>query len=115
MSVVTAGRNLVSRRAPRWLAFGAVRRRQPYLSATLTTPAKRRPPYVATVIWGIQLIGGDGQLQLAVAWPSQLIGLFPSAGFVVTTRPGALDVTGRSGITGMVQLQEVASGLLWGL
>jgi hypothetical protein len=57
----------------------------------------------------------DGQLQLAAAWPSQLIGLFPSAGFVVTTRPGALDVTGCSGITGMVQLQEVASGLLWGL
>jgi hypothetical protein len=43
------------------------------------------------------------------------MGLFPGAGFVVTTRPGALDVTGRSGITGIVQLQEFASGPLWGL
>ena len=106
------GRNLVSCRAPRWLAFGAVRRRQPYLSATLTT-RQEKTAIGRHVIWGIQLIGVGWAAGLAR--PRQLIGLYPSAGFVVTTRPGALDVTGRSGITGMVQLQEVASGLLWGL
>jgi hypothetical protein len=108
------GRNLVSCRAPRWLAFGAVRRRQPYLSATLTT-RQEKTAIGRHVIWGIQLIGVGWAAAAGLAWPRQLIGLYPSAGFVVTTRPGALDVTGRSGITGMVQLQEVASGLLWGL
>ena len=49
----------------------------------------------------------EGQRPAAVAWLSQLIGLFPRAGYVVTTRPGALDVTGRPGITAMAQLQEL--------
>ena len=40
-------------------------------------------------IWGIQLTGvGDGRLQLAVAWLSQLVGLFPGAGFLVTLGRG---------------------------
>ncbi len=49
----------------------------------------------------------EGQRPAAVAWLSQLTGLFPRAGYVVTTRPGALDVTGRPGMTGMAQLQEL--------
>lgn len=43
----------------------------------------------------------------AVRWLSQLTDLFPGAGYVVTTRPGALDVTGRPGTTGMAHLREL--------
>lgn len=49
----------------------------------------------------------EGQRPAAIAWLSQLTGLFPLAGYVVTTRPGALDVTGRPGTTAMAQLQEL--------
>ena len=47
------------------------------------------------------------QRPAAVAWLNDLIGLFPGAGYVVTTRPGALDVTDRSRISGTAQLQEL--------
>ena len=49
----------------------------------------------------------EAQRAAAVTWLSQLIGLFPDAGYVVTTRPGALDVTGRSRTTALAQLQEL--------
>ena len=49
----------------------------------------------------------EAQRPAAVAWLSQLIGLFPSAGYVVTTRPGALDVADRSRTTALKQLQEL--------
>ena len=49
----------------------------------------------------------EAQRAAAVTWLSQLIGLFPGAGYVVTTRPGALDVTDRSRTTALAQLQEL--------
>jgi predicted ATPase len=49
----------------------------------------------------------EGQRLAAVTWLSQLIELFPDAGYVVTTRPGALEVTGRSQITEMTKLREL--------
>ena len=49
----------------------------------------------------------EAQRPAAVAWLSQLIGLFPGAGYVLATRPGALDVTSRPRITGTAQLQEL--------
>ena len=49
----------------------------------------------------------EAQRIAAVTWLSQLIGLFPGAGYVVTTRPGALDVTDRSRTTALAQLQEL--------
>ena len=49
----------------------------------------------------------EAQRPAAIAWLSELIDMFPDVRYVVTTRPGALDVTGRPGITGMAQLQEL--------
>jgi NACHT N-terminal Helical domain 1/NACHT domain len=49
----------------------------------------------------------EAQRPAAVTWLSQLIGLFPGVGYVVTTRPGALDATGRSRTTALAQLQEL--------
>jgi NACHT domain len=49
----------------------------------------------------------EAQRPAAIAWLRELITLFPDAGYVVTTRPGALDVGNRSGVTGMAQLREM--------
>lgn len=49
----------------------------------------------------------EAQRAAAVTWLRQLIGLFPDAGYVVTTRPGALDVADRSQTTALEQLKEL--------